>query len=324
MKEIIKPENKNSKELSGIKHWIQNYKKMNPVKKDKIKTYTITSVIVAILGVYVATQFFTSGKKDNPAPEQTQNSESTDNFYTPKPTPEQNINTTADSNQSPLNRTDEQIQPTEPDDNYTIPDTGYTILRTFEGQNACYVYIPIGYEMCESGTAINLKPVNYSVYVDGDNPLNVTWDNISYFDELKANSFFDVLEHTSSNHLETYTYTVLDSYDYIAHEQASATVYIIEIKEIVKPSNTVNTDASDIEDRTSVYYRIMVDLKSKNGSYPSITILEEDLRMLNDRYPDVTSLARAIFIPVDVNEHQEYNTTETTTKSEEEPVTENK
>ena len=286
MKQIRKPD---EEEQSFLKRMKKKYETLDPAKKDQLITRIITGVIIIGIIIFIIVKMILPKQptEEPLTPEPEQVTEMPGDFYVPENTTE---TPAAQSTQSPFNRTEESVTEEE-NDYYIIPDTGYSILQTSEGQNACLVYIPTGYEVCENGSVLQIKPEDYSPYVDGDNPITVAWDSVPYFDELIETGFVDVLANTGgSNFYTEYSYKIIDAYDYIAHQQASAKVYVIQITETFK--------LDDENTETRITYKIVVDLLSKTDARPTVTILQEDLRMLNDRYPDIYALAGTLFVPV--------------------------
>ena len=133
---------------------------------------------------------------------------------------------------------------------------------------------------------------------------------MAHFYELKADGYYNVLSEGLSKNYTRYEYEVIDKYEYLAHETASAMVYVIHI-----------IAESEEPELSFEMYKIVVDLPSKTGAIPMITFDNVNQDMLNNRYPDIISLAKAIFIPV--NEEDRIETPVETDASEEPKETKN-
>ena len=307
-KEIRKPDDPAKKTSDSLMTKIK--KKLDGLKtakNDKIITYVITAIIAICLGVYVITQFV----MDNKSTKENNTTQEGQEFVIPDsndPTVE-DTDPAATNSQSPYHQSAEAVTD-DNNDGFIIPDADHVTLKTTNDQNACYVYIPVGYEANIKTRSVLLKPVDYDINITDNDPISIEWDNMAHFYELKADGYYNVLSEGLSKNYTRYEYEVIDKYEYLAHETASAMVYIIHI-----------IAESEEPELSFEMYKIVVDLPSKTGAIPMITFDNVNQDMLNNRYPDIISLAKAIFIPV--NEEDRIETPMETDVSEEPKETKN-
>lgn len=140
---------------------------------------------------------------------------------------------------------------------------------------ACYAYIPAGYEATEKALAVYLKPEGLDLSVTGNSALILGWTSIANFEDVR----------TYGTYIDSKigTYELLEQYAFAAHESLTAQVFVIKTTFIKEGYDACYTIVADIGDK---------------GLHPAIQVYESDLdKYLTARYPDITSLAKAIFRP---------------------------
>jgi len=292
-----------------------------PEKSDKEKrtdliVKIITVAIFILLGAYLIYQFIPKDAIDK-IPNDNPNVTTSSTAITLSP---DYTNTTepVDFN-NPINSIMPDERPEQPE--YDISANQKVVLNALGDKAMCYVYIPVGYEARINNQSVMLKPDKLDDKVTGNDPLTIYWGNCYEIGKFDENNEFDWREHTGSTYYQYHVSKVIDSYKCILHEHADATVYIIEETKIISEENLTKYDENN---GISIIYRIVVDLPSELNSRPIIDIRHEDLeRNTSMRYPDVPSLARAIFIPVDPDDLPDTTTSTEATNTPETIITEN-
>lgn len=277
----MESENKTNKENKKFK--------MPKLTKDSI----IYIVIITLIVAYVA---FTMFKK----PDNNSNSTTTDNdsdtniedLLEPNPNTNTEVKPTEPSQKLPY---DDSVEtPTNRNDSYKYPEDNNIYLDDYDGISTCRVYIPAGYTYVEQYEgSLLLKPENIDLNVQGNAPILLTWFNIGYMENLRNGETAFEDAHSS--------YTVLDKYEYIRDQENKADVYVVQISNttLIHKEDPESPDNIISENETVISYRVIVDYNLDGIMYPMFSINSENIHcVINERYPDIISLAKAIFKPL--------------------------
>jgi len=172
------------------------------------------------------------------------------------------------------------------------------IVRDISGtKNLIDLYIPVNYQVLSTKTAIMLKPANYNIAVDGNDPVSVETSTSTLTDEGIDLSTVEVgqtynLQALNAYYLNEYLYydyTVLATYPVTMCDGATSTVYITEVNRMNK-----NEDIADCED--SRWYEIIIPVP--NETYQVITTISQYAmsQLLGGRYPTIVDLSKEIFV----------------------------
>lgn len=270
MKQISQPEDKKEQVSPEEK-----------AKLDKIKTYIITGVIIVALGIYM---IISALPEKTPGEEENNDS----NVITTSAV----ITTEPDVNKPDnpyINNIDNNnALDTEEDKTYTIPSNYHATLYATNDLAACYMYIPEGFVASQNPRSITLKPDDLDLTADGNYPLRLQWSSVTHFNTLKTEKIY---EDELWNKYTKNIYEVIHEYDYVAHANSLAHVYVIKHSKEIKP------EYADQLSNSVVYY-IVLDIEYEK-MYPNITITETEIqRFHTKRYPDLISLVEAMFRPM--------------------------
>ena len=304
MKEINSPKpNEQPPEKPNKKPEKKPLTKEEAAKRDKIKTYVIYGVIIAAILAYVIytiTSDMPNKNNNNNNSQLPESSTTTSNIIENNPDEKDTSSNTGfieqDNNKPEVN------------EHYEIPSNEHVILYADDNKAACYVYIPTGYIATENPRSVTLKPENFDTAVTGNRAISLRWSNAIYYDTLKTEKHYD--DELWGKYKKN-SYEVIHEYDFVAHSEKLAHVYIIKHEQLARDEY-----ADQLHD--SIVYTIVIDI-NYNGLYPCITLYNDDINKLTtNRYPDIISLTEAMFMPIkstisNSNDKPESSTTTDTT-----------
>ena len=283
MKEINSPKpNEQPSEKPNKKPEKKPLTREEAIKRDKIKTYVIYGVIIAAILAYVIYTIAsdTSNKNNNNNSQLPESSTATSNIIENNP---DEIDTS--SNTGFIEQDDNKPEVNE---HYEIPSNEHVILYANDDKAACYVYIPTGYIATVNPRSVTLKPENLDIAVTGNNAISVHWSSVMYYDTLKTEKHYD--DELWGKYKKN-SYEVIHEYDFVAHSEKLAHVYIIKHEQLARDEY-----ADQLHD--SIVYTVVLDI-GYNGLYPCITLYNDDVNKLTtNRYPDIISLTEAMFMPI--------------------------
>jgi hypothetical protein len=268
-------------------------KKFNMPKMTK--ETIIYAIIIIAIALYIGITIFKKPTDDTPQNDQINNEDNTniEDLLDPKPETNTESATIDTSQKLPY---DESIKETEKDtdSSYKYPEDGNIYLNDFNNISTCRVYIPAGYTYTEQWTgSLLLKPDDIDLNVEGNAPILLTWFNIRYMDNLHNGDITFEDEYSQ--------YTVLDKYEYAYDQSNTTNVYVIQIDttNVIHETDPENPENIISENVTDTSYRVIVDYNLDGTLYPMFSINSENMHcVINNRYPDILSVAKAIFKPL--------------------------
>jgi hypothetical protein len=182
-------------------------KGLSKEQKDKLINIGIYAALAVIIGVFIITSLMRSDSNQTQTPVNGSNQSSQDMFdqyalspYVTSP----NVDPYGNLQVSPSNNMQNDLL----NDSYYTPSLSYTNPINCDGnrEDTYRITFPINYEMIETADhTIYIKPESFSIYVDGNDPIELRWLGISYMDQIRNGGTFTV---------DNKTIEVIDSYQY--------------------------------------------------------------------------------------------------------------
>lgn len=262
---------------------------MPKITKDSI----IYIVIITLIILYVGFTMFK--KPSNDAGTTPSDNESDTNIeHLLDPQPDSNTESKPADTSQKLPYDGDIEASTDRNDIYKYPEGDNIYLDDYDGISTCRVYIPTGYTYVEQYEgSLLLKPENVDLNVTGNAPILLTWFNINYIEKLRNGEITFEDEYSS--------YTVLDKYEYARDQNNKSDVYVVQISNttLIHKEDPENPENIISENETVISYRVIVDYNLNGVMYPMFSINSENIHcVINNRYPDIISIAKAIFKPL--------------------------
>ncbi len=267
--------------------WRKKWDEMPPEKKEQTKTRIITGVLVVIIAILVIRQLLP--EKPAQTPDTTPSQEET---QTPEEQPGQPVE---EQNTDIFNRAD--IQPDanpdrqSPGDNYTdSAGTAYFVIEPGEEHNKiAHMYVPPAYKAQPITGGVQLLLADLDPMVDGTEPVLFTWNRNGWYHTMFERDYYDMVAEEGVEGFTKFDYTKVDQYMTCGLDGEPWPVYIIHMDKFYD-------DAEEMENPYYTAEYIILGIPSKTDRYFVGTADNYAVQSLfTTRYPDIQSLARAIF-----------------------------
>ena len=283
MKDLNKPDAPKKPKTGWRKKWDE----MSPEKKDQVKTKAIGGILVAIIAVFLIRQFLPSAPatpQQPDQPDQTQETQAPEPGQITEQTDEDIFNR---ANIQPDKNPDQQGQ----NDNYE--DTGgtsYYIVEPGEEHNRiAHMYVPASYKANPVTGGVQILMADKDPAVTGTEPLLFHWTRQGWYHYVFDNGYYDMIADGGATGFKKYDYTLVDKYMTCDLNGNPCAVYIVHLDKLSE-----DEEYAEFQDYTAEY--IILDKPNEADRYFVGTADNYAVQELfTQRYPDIQSLARAIY-----------------------------
>lgn len=186
----------------------------------------------------------------------------------------------------------------DPNDAYRDVKNNEIIMRDESGEKQLItVHVPLNYKALKTYWSIEIKPTNYDIGVDGNDPISIypglspitaAGFDLSTVELGKAYNMF-AYEPFYIDEYEYYTYTFVGQYTTDMYDGTEATVYVAEI-------NRQSSDPDEIAFDDNHYYELIIPVPGEG--YEIIATIGEYIskHSIGQRYETAVDLAQEIFL----------------------------
>lgn len=265
--------------------------KMDPQKKDKLVTKIIMIVIGVILIAFVIKNAIPE-KTDTPngsdtssgsySEQQQQTPQTPDTSGTPSANPGQtNSDITPDTNANTGENTFGDYAGTV----YYVIEPGTEHART------AHMFVPAAYKAQPITGGVQLLQAEADPNVDGTEPMTFIWQHTSWMDRTIQNGVYDLIAEAGATGFKTYKYELTDQYQTCDLDGNPQPVYIVSLTKIYEDPEV----SENSEEPQHVAYVILGKASDSDRYFMGIVDDFVTESLYTQRYPDLSTLSRAIF-----------------------------